>query len=95
MPKATIRAEMFKSPRRYESDGKYTPVGTVQYLHSISIEGEAAKFYTSTDLTESLNGTRAKLDTGVAVPIEADVDLYVRGGKLTGGDLLALREVKA
>jgi hypothetical protein len=89
---AKFHAHMYKSPRKYVSDGKFTPEGTVQFLHQISVEGDAAKFYCDTDLTASLNGSRGKLDQGLPVEVVATVDLAVRQGKLVSYDLVALEE---
>jgi hypothetical protein len=96
MPKITLRADMFRTPDRYVSDGKYSPEGTISFRHMLSIEGQSAKLYADTDLTQGLNGSAAKIgaEPGVGVPVNAVVDLYVSsGGKLTA-KLLELREVK-
>ena len=88
---AQIRAELYKSPKRYVSDGRFTPEGTVQFMHAVSVEGASASFYCDTDLTSGLNGERDKLDQGVGVPVIATVDLTVnKAGKLMAYDLVKL-----
>ena len=98
MPHATIRAEMYRSPRRLVSDGRFTPEGTVQFQHVVSFEGQAQTFYLDRDLTESLNGVRDQLNKGVAVPLHATVDLVVaKAGtqlRLQAMDLVKLEHVK-
>lgn len=94
MPRITLPALMFRTPRKFVEDREdgFRPVGTISYQHSISIEGEGWKAYADTDLTEGLNGSRTKLDTGEPVPVEAVVDLYVNSrGKLVPA-LVALTE---
>ena len=98
MPKASLYAQMFKTPRKFVSDGRFTPEGTVQFRHTVSIEGEAQDFYCDTDLTAGLNGSRSKLDTGDPVPVEVDLDLGMatvgNKKKLVAQDLVAVRERK-
>ena len=89
-----IPAQMWKSPTKFVSDGKYSPEGTISYRHLISIQGEAAKLYADEDLTSGLNGSRAKLDTGDPVDVNAEVDLYVTSGGKLGVALVALTERK-
>jgi hypothetical protein len=94
MPKITLRAQLYRTPDKYVSDGTYSPAGTVSYRHQVSIEGAAALMYHDEDLTaRDLNGSRELLDQGEGVPVEAVIDLYVaKSGKLTP-KLLELREL--
>lgn len=92
MPNAEVSAVMYRSPRKYVSDGKFTPEGTIQFQHTLSIEGEGARFYCDADLTGGLNGSRAKLDKGEAVPVVATVRLGVQGRKLVAAELLSIAE---
>lgn len=92
--RTTIVGEMYRTPRRYVSD-REDDRGTVQFMHALSIEGEAARFYEPEDLTVEWNGDRDALDKGVAMPVEAEVDVVVYKGALRVFDLLALRPIKA
>jgi hypothetical protein len=89
---ANLRAVMFKSPRRYVSDGRFTPEGTVQFAHEVSIEGNAQRFYCDDDLTVGLNGSRDRLNQGEGVPVLATLDLEVVKGKLQAVGLVKLAE---
>jgi hypothetical protein len=93
---AQLQAHLFRSPKRYVSDGRFTPEGTVQFQHTLSIEGSSQVFYCDQDLTGGLNGQRDLLDQGNAVPVLATLDFYVtKAGKIQAGDLVALAPVKS